>query len=134
MRGVVEDIQGRGALLALVGNGSVDEARQFRDEQRLTTPLFTDPSLGSYRCAELRHGVVSSLSPRVFGHGLKAFAQGFRQTTTQGSALQQGGAFVIAKGGRLLFEFASREAGDHPDPKALIEALDQGREAPLGGG
>lgn len=129
MRGVVEEIRARGAELVLVGNGSLEEARRFSEEQRLSSPLYTDPSLEAYRCAELRHGLASTLSPRVIPHALKALTSGFRQTSTQGSALQQGGAFVIARGGKLLFEHTSREAGDHPDVVALLKALDERKES-----
>ena len=41
----------------------------------------------------------------------------------QGSALQQGGALVIDRGGRVLYRFVSRTGGDHVDPANLIESL-----------
>ena len=112
----------------MVGSGSVSQARAFREEQGLTFPLYTDPSLGAYRKAGLRHGLASSLDPRIAARALDAFRHGFRQVGTQGPAMQQGGAFVIAAGGRLLFEHVSRFAGDNADPADILRALDQ-REA-----
>lgn len=119
----MEEIRGRGAELVVVGNGTVEQARAFRLAQDLTFPLYTDPSLGAYRRAGLRSGLASSLHPGIAPSALRAFARGFRQTTTQGHALQQGGAFVIAPGGRLLFQHVNRYAGDQPDLGELLRAL-----------
>ncbi len=114
----------RGAELVVVGNGTVDQARAFREEQGLTFPLYTDPALGAYRRAGLRSGLASSVHPAIAWRGLEALAHGFRQGPVLGSALQQGGAFVIARGGRLLYEHVNRYAGDHPDPADLLRALE----------
>jgi peroxiredoxin len=124
LRDVSEEIRRRGADLVVVGNGGVEQARAFRDARGLPFALYTDPSLESYQRAELQHGVTSSLSPRVVLHALNAFGQGYRQTSIQGDPLQQGGVFVIARGGRVLFEYASRRAGDHPDNRNVLRVLD----------
>jgi peroxiredoxin len=125
LRDVVDEIRGRGADLIVVGNGGVEQARVFRDAQELPFALYTDPSLESYRLAGLRHGLGSSMSPRVALHAVAALRQGFRQHRTQGDPVQQGGVFVIAKGGGLLYQYVSREAGDHPDNADLLRALDE---------
>ena len=44
--------------------------------------------------------------------------------------MQQGGVFVIGRGGRLLYQYVSREAGDHPDNRELLRALDDGSREP----
>jgi peroxiredoxin len=138
LRGIVEEIRDRGADLVVVGNGGVEQARAFQEAQKLPFPLYTDPSLESYRRAGLRRGGWRGLSPLVLLHAFRAFRQGFRQTATEGDALQLGGSFVIAAGGRLLFQHVSREAGDHPDSRELLRALDTGAgrdgEGPAGAG
>jgi hypothetical protein len=126
LRGVVDQIRARGAELVVIGNGSAAQAREFRDEQQLTFPLLTDPSLESYRRAGFRRGVASTLGPRAVLHGLAALGQGFVQGRTKGDPLQQGGALVVAAGGRLLYHQVSREAGDHAAHEALLDALDRG--------
>jgi peroxiredoxin len=123
LRDVSEEIRRRGADLVVVGNGSVEQARAFHEARQLPFALYTDPSRESYRRAELRRGLTSSLNPRVALRALAAFRQGFRQTSTEGDPLQQGGVFVIAQGGRVLFEYASRHAGDHPDNRDVLRAL-----------
>jgi len=129
LRDVVDEIRDRGAELVVVGNGSVEQAREFRAEQALGFPLYTDPSLTSYRRAGFRRGFASTLSPRAALHGLSALGQGFIQGRTKGDPVQQGGALVIARGGRLLFHYVSREAGDHPAHRQLLAALDEGAES-----
>ena len=128
LREWVEEFRGRGAELVVIGNGTVEQARAFRDAQALTFPLYTDPSLGAYRRAGLRSGLASSMHPGIALKALEALAGGFRQGTVQGHAMQQGGAFVIGKGGRLLYEYVSRHAGDHPDPAAVLRALGSERQ------
>ncbi len=123
MRDVSAEIRRHGADLAVVGTGTVEEARAFADARALPFPLYTDPTRDSYRQANLRRGILSSVNPRIALHALRAFRQGHRQTATQGDPLQQGGVFVIAPGGRLLFAYRSREAGDHPDPRDILRAL-----------
>lgn len=133
MRERVEEIRQRGAELVVIGSGSVEQARAFHAEQKLTFPLYTDPSAESYRRAGLRRGVASTLGPRAAWHALGALRQGFRQRRTQGHPTQQGGAFVIERGGRLSYQYVSREAGDHPPIDDLLRALDGGRDAGLPG-
>lgn len=123
LRGEVDEIRKRGAELVLVGNGTVEQARAFREQQGLTVPLFTDPSLQSYSRAGLRRDLASAVDPRIALRGIRALAQGFRQASVLGDAFQQGGVFVIARGGRVLFQHVSRFAGDNPDAADILQAL-----------
>lgn len=123
MRDVVEEVRARGAEIAVVGNGSVEQARRFAEQEALPFPLYTDPTRESHRRAELRRGIGSSLGWGVVRRGLEAWREGYRQTRVEGDPLQQGGAFVIDRGGGVLFRFISEEAGDHVEPRALVDAL-----------
>ena len=123
LRGYVERIRAQGAELVVIGNGNAAQARAFRDAEQVTFPLYTDPSLTSYRAAGLKRSLGSVLSPKVWLHGLSATVAGHRQSATQGDALQQGGVFVFDVGGVELYRYVSQEAGDHPDPDAILAAL-----------
>ena len=123
MRGYVDRIRGLGAELVVVGSGSVVAARAFRDEQQINFPLYTDPSLKSYRAAGLKRGLATVLNARSAVHAIGAVFGGFGQSRTQGDGIQQGGAFVIDTGGHERFSYVSREAGDHPDPEKFLLAL-----------
>ena len=121
MRGYVDRIRQKGAELVVVGNGSVADAREFKEMQHVTFPLLTDPERQSYRAAGLKRGVAPS--PRMAWNAVKALAGGHMQWNVKGDAAQLGGAFVFAKGGELRFSFVSEEAGHHPDPEDLVGAL-----------
>ena len=121
LRGYVDRIRAKDAELVVIGNGSVEQARDFRASQHVTFPLYTDPARASYRAAGLRRG--ASISGRMALNAAKALAGGHLQWNVQGDAKQQGGAFVFAKGGALRFSFVSEEAGHHPNPEDLVNAL-----------
>jgi len=113
LRGVLGRIHDRGAELVIVGNGSVAQAKGFRDDNRITTPVFTDPTLEAYRAAGLRRPIVP-LRPQVVASAVRALRAGHRQTRLLGDPLQLGGVFVVEAGGRIRYSFIARDAGDHP--------------------
>lgn len=123
MRDTWPEMEKRGARLVVVGNGRPFQARDFQYEQQLPFTLLTDPDLKAYAAAGLRRGALSVLHPRVFGNALRSLRGGFRQGRTQGDPWQQGGVFVIAPGDNVLFNHISREAGDHPLPDQILDAL-----------
>ncbi len=125
LRGELKQIRERGAELVVVGNGRPEHARDFKDRQKITCPLLTDPALEAYRAAGLRRGLISSLGPRSMLHGLRALTGGNVQTTVKGDPWQQGGVFVITPAGKVLFTQRSKEAGDHADPADILAALDK---------
>ena len=126
MRDRLSLIRDTGAELVVVGNGSPLFALGFRDDLKLDCPLLVDPELRSYRAAGLRRGRVEVLSPRLPLNAVRALWKGHRQTSVQGDPWQLGGVFVIGRGGELLFQYRSREAGDHPPVEAILSALSPG--------
>jgi hypothetical protein len=123
LRGIADEIHDKGAALIVVGNGSAKQAKRFHEEQKMTVPLLTDPSLRTYKAAGFLSGARTVANARTAKHGVRALLQGFVQGRTQGTASQQGGALVIAKNGTEIYRYVSQEAGDHPDPKDLVRAL-----------
>ena len=126
MREHWQEIEKRGAALAIVGNGNASFAAAFREdlELPLEVTLLVDPELRAYRAAGLRRGRVEVLSPRLALNGLRAFGAGFRQTGIEGDPWQLGGAFVLRPDGSCSFRQASREAGDHANLDELLAALE----------
>lgn len=123
MRATLPTIRERGAELIIVGNGRPEHAADFRDREGVESPLFVDPELRAYAAAGLKRSVMSSLSLRVVARGIRAFGEGRRQSATRGDPWQQGGVFVIRPGNVVDFAYVSGEAGDHPAPSDVIDAL-----------
>jgi len=125
------EIRARGAELVIVGNGDARFAAAFREDMGIDGPLLVDPELRAYRAAGLRRGRVELLSPRLARNALRALRSGERQQSVQGDPWQLGGVFVFESGGELLFQHASREAGDHASIDDVLGALD-GERARVG--
>lgn len=123
MRGRLDEIRARGAELVVVGNGTPRMAAAFRAEQQVTFPVLVDPGLAAYKAAGLKRGVLTTFSPATVVRGIGAWRGGFRQGATQGDPWQQGGAFVLERGGAVRYAFVSDAAGHHPPPDELLAAL-----------
>ena len=130
LRGRVRSL---GAELVVIGNGTVEQARAFRDDPQGTGPfpLFTDPTGQAYCAMGMRRGRRSVLTLRLLKHVVRAWRQGFRQTDVAGDALQQGGVVIVAPTGVELYRFISREAGDHPPASSILAALDNSQLSSL---
>ena len=123
LRPEIPQIRQLGAELIVVGNGNTRYAAAFREDLKLDAPLYVDPELAAYSAAGLKRGVWRTLGPGVWGHGLRALRNGFRQKNLQGDPWQEGGVFVIMPNGKVPYMFISEVAGDHPPTKDIIDAL-----------
>jgi hypothetical protein len=113
----------RGAEVFVIGNGAPHFARAFREDLGLAVPLYTDPTLATYRALRFRRGVGATLlSGKTWAHAARAMRGGFRQGLTQGDAWQLGGVVVVRPDGAIAYRHASGEAGDHPPLEALLAA------------
>jgi len=117
-------IHDRGAEIIMIGNGAANFARAFAEDYSITTPLYIDPSLESYRALGMRRGIVATiLSPQVFLHGARAMRGGFHQGLTRGDRFQLGGVLVVSQDGEVLYRYTSETAGDHPKVADILGAL-----------
>jgi hypothetical protein len=98
-------------------------ALAFKEEHCPTGDVGVDFERKAYKAFELKRGLASTFSPLSVGKALGAMRGGHRQGANQGDPLQQGGAFVIDRGGRIEYAYVSKRAGDHPTPEALLGAL-----------
>ena len=99
--------------MTVIGNGRVEHARAFAGEYGQGLPLYTDPALKTYDALGARRGLWSALQPDVFRRGAEAGKKGFKQGSTQGTALQQGGELGVLPDGSVWFRQLSSHAGDH---------------------
>lgn len=98
-------------------------ALAFREEYCPQGEVGVDAERRAYKAFELKRGLASTFSPLSVGKALGAMRGGHRQGANGGDPLQQGGAFVIDRGGRIHYSYVSKRAGDHPTPDSLLEAL-----------
>jgi hypothetical protein len=124
LRDIEQEVRKRGAELVLIGNGTVEQARQFFD--RGGGPVgrvVVDPQLVGYRAAMLRRDLFYGARPTTACRFAGAWLRGFRPRGIAGDPLELGGAFVIARGGELRYSFVSRWLGHHPRRRDLLAAL-----------
>jgi len=125
LRDVEQKIRNLGAKLIVVGNGTPEHAADFQSEQNLTFPLLVDPEMRAYRAAGLKRGITDAVNLRMLRHGVRALRKGFRQKKLQGDPWQLGGVFLITPTGKVPYQQISREAGDHPEPVEILNALEK---------
>ena len=119
----IDLIRGAGADLYVIGNGSPSFIAGFREETGWDGPIYTDPSLATFRAAELKRGVARTFDPRGLARGVAAFARGQRQGRTQGDPWQQGGVLVVAPTGDVLWHHASGTPGDNASAEDIARAI-----------
>lgn len=123
-RELAADLERSGAALSVIGNGRPSFMSGFRDKSDYDGPLYTDPGRRTYRALGFRRGLGATLlnidTPRA---AVDAYRQGFRQTRTAGDPWQLGGVLVVEAGGEIVYEYASRFAGDHPEAAAITTVL-----------
>ncbi len=112
------------ANVFVIGNGSPSFIAGFREQTGWKGPIYTYPSLATYRAAELKRSVASTLDPRSLGDAFRALKKGTRQGRTQGDQWQQGGTLVVAPDGSVRWRHASGRPGDNATAAQIIAALD----------
>jgi peroxiredoxin len=123
LRDILPAIRQAGADLVIVGNGSPEFARAFREDLGLDVPLYTDPTRRTYALAGFKRGVLATFSAKGVAHAARAWRKGFRQTATRGDSLQQGGLLVVDRSGRVLYAHRDNEAGDLAPNEEVLAAL-----------
>ncbi|MDF1561560.1 MAG: AhpC/TSA family protein [Deltaproteobacteria bacterium] len=125
LRGAQAEIEARGVRLVVIGNGTPDYARAFREEAGIDFELWVDPEMKAYAAAGLKAGGAwGAFSLRSPGHTLRALKAGFRQTAVKGDPWQLGGVFLITAAGKTVYQQRSREAGDHAPLDEVMAAIE----------
>ena len=112
--------------LAVIGPGEALHLPEFRKVTGYRSDLFADPSREAYRVLGFTSGISKLLGLKPLQSAFSAIKAGIRPGTLQGSALQLGGAVVIAPDNELRFLFREQQAGDHPPVAALLGAVSDG--------
>ena len=112
----------KNAQIVVIGNGPEHFMTPFREATRYRGPLFTDPSLETYKILDFKKGLSSVLGLSPLKAGIRALSGGFFQKGIQGPALQQGGVLVVGPGNIVHYVYRSQKAGDHPPVAAILQA------------
>lgn len=123
LRDIQSQLDEANASLFVIGNGTVEHAADTREQLESPFVFLVDPERVSYRTMGMRKDIRSSLNPRMFFAAFRAWRKGHHQEKTKGDPFQQGGALIVRQGGAVAFEYIGRFAGDHPDPKEIVEAV-----------
>jgi peroxiredoxin len=121
-----------GAHLALVGQGTADEAKRFRRAQSIDVNVYSDPTRRTYEAAGTKLATFSELvNARTVARGIKhTVTSRVRQGSIavhQGKILdhpaQLGGVLVIAPDGSIRYTHLSEDASDLPPVNEVLAAV-----------
>jgi hypothetical protein len=110
--------------LTVIGQGNLEQARDFDRTHGKGLPALVDSKRRSYRVLGLTRGVTSTLGPASMLKGIRSVSRGFMQGTTQGDSFQQGGVLVLKRGGRPRYIYRSQFAGDHPAVETIVQEME----------
>jgi hypothetical protein len=122
LRGIASEAERLGNLV-IIGNGTVDHARDFQRTHGDGLRSLVDTGKKTYRTLGFRRGLRYTFGAASVMRGLQTTRRGFTQGATQGDAFQQGGTLVLAAGGRPVYFQRSRFAGDHPEIETVLAAI-----------
>ncbi|KAJ3699474.1 hypothetical protein LUZ61_003179 [Rhynchospora tenuis] len=120
-----------GVALALIGPGSVEQARVFSEQTKFKGEIYADPNHSSYDALEFAYGVSKTFTPAAGLKIIQSYMEGYRQdwglsfhkeTRTRGG-WQQGGILVAGPGvTNIHYIHKDREAGDDPEIEDVLQA------------
>ncbi len=123
LRDAYESFRSEGADIAVIGMGTPEEAREFKERRAIPFRLLVDRTRDSYRAVEARRSVGGALGPKVWLPGAKSLLSGHSQAPARQDWRQLGATAVVAQGGRVLLLHRSEHAADNPPIDELLEAL-----------
>ena len=113
-----EKYESGGAKIYFIGNGAPYMIKMFKDDLGIQdAPVFTDPTLVSFRASGFKRGFLAAVGPRVVVNAVKALSEGHVQggmyNKDQGDLWQLGGILVVKPEGKVGYHFISSAAGDY---------------------
>jgi peroxiredoxin len=121
-----------GARLALVGQGTPDDANRFRRAQSIDVPVYADPERRAYEGAGTKMATLSELlHPLIVARAIKhTVSSRVRQGSIavhQGRIVdhpaQLGGVLAIAPDGSIRYAHMSEDASDIPPVNEVLAAI-----------
>jgi peroxiredoxin len=114
-----------GMRTVLVGNGAPKFIDSFKERFGLfdkKVELVTDPSLLSFRAAQLPRSWWMSYGPRGLWDALLAIGNGHVGRFGQGDAFQHGGTLIVDSDGVVVLYHRNRRKGGHLPAVEIVDA------------
>lgn len=118
-----EELKQLGVAVILVSFGSRENGRAWLAETCPSFQLVIDSPRDVYRSYRLKHSWGGSWNLKTLAYYLRALLGGREWHGIVGDPAQLGGDFIIARDGRFLFEYRSRQATDRPQVSRLMDIL-----------
>jgi peroxiredoxin len=113
-----------GARLAVIGQGTPEQAAHFRESHKLEIPLYVDEGRDSYRAAGTKVGTFRELlGPDVVAKGMAASRRDkVVQGRTVGHPAQLGGVMIVKPGDEIAYVHLADDASDNPPNSEVLDA------------
>ncbi|XP_020108352.1 thioredoxin-like protein AAED1, chloroplastic [Ananas comosus] len=120
-----------GVALALIGPGTVDQAKAFSEQTKFKGEIYADPNHSSYDALKFAYGVSTTFTPSAGLKIIQLYMEGYRQdwelsfkqNTVSKGGWQQGGILVAGPGvNNILYIHKDKEAGDDPNIEDVLKA------------
>lgn len=126
MRGSYTEITAAGADVVAIGTGNAMYANSFITDQHIPYTVLIDGDGAAARAASVKGGASVLLKlalPSVLKAGSRARKAGHKQGKTGDRPLQLGATFVIAPGGKVVYQHLDDDVGDHAPVADVLAAL-----------
>jgi peroxiredoxin len=113
-----------GVELAVIGQGTPEQARAFAASQAVDLPLYVDRQRASYRAAGTKVATLGELlGPRSVARGIqRALGDRVHQGRTVGHAAQLGGVLVVRPDDSIAYAHLADDAADNPANDEVLAA------------
>jgi hypothetical protein len=118
------ELSALGVRAVFVGNGAPHFIEGFVTRHGLTdkrVEVFTDPTLGAFRAAELLRSAWATFGPRGLIDKARGLTHGLGWGGMKGDQLQQGGSIIVDARGVVAFYHRSESLGGHARASDLLE-------------
>ena len=121
-----------GARLAVIGQGTPEQAKEFRRAQSIDLPVYSDPERQAYEAAGAKVATFSELVnartvARGIGHTVTSRIRQGSIAVHQGRLVdhpaQLGGVLVIAPDDSVRYAHLSEDASDNPPVDEILAAV-----------
>lgn len=124
MRSHIDEIRSRGADVVAIGTGNPMYAKDFIQKFDINYLVLIDADASAARAAAVKRGSKRQLiGPGALMRGISGFIGGGRQGKPGARISQLGATFVIAPGGKILYEHLADASSDNPPMEDVLAAL-----------